>query len=162
MLSFDSTWQWNLCSSVRVQRFRDGVSLSIIWSGCDVCHVRVSFYTLHLKQFACFFSGSDIQSSYRLCSFRIPGTRSIRYLLAGPSTVCDMPASISLCVQLTLMNSSPQGLQRVWKLPEPSDSKIWRVPSDSEPRMTVQARPSSNLAVRQSVDKVDKDWLLGA
>jgi hypothetical protein len=40
----------------------------------------------------------------------------------------------------------------IWRLPEPSDSKIWSwVPWDSEPRITVLARASSNLAFSQPV-----------
>jgi hypothetical protein len=45
---------------------------------------------------------------------------------------------------------SPREGGVVWRLPEPSDSKIWSwVPWDSEPRITVLARTSCNLAVSQ-------------
>jgi hypothetical protein len=49
-----------------------------------------------------------------------------------------------------------------WRLPEPSDSKIWSwVPWESEPRITVLARASSNLAVSSSVSQSLKGWYIG-
>jgi hypothetical protein len=43
-------------------------------------------------------------------------------------------------------------MRLVWRLSEPSDSKIWSWdPCDSEPKITVLARARNNLAVSQSV-----------
>jgi hypothetical protein len=46
---------------------------------------------------------------------------------------------------------------RMWRLSEPSDSKIWSwVSWDSEPRITMLARAISNLAVSESV--IEWEW----
>jgi hypothetical protein len=52
----------------------------------------------------------------------------------------------------------------VWRIPEPSDRKIWSwVKWGSEPRMAVLARASSNVGVIQSVSQLSQlqPWVIG-
>jgi hypothetical protein len=50
---------------------------------------------------------------------------------------------------LTLTKPVSRVKSESWRLPEPLETKIWSwVPWDSEPRITVQVRASSNLAVK--------------
>jgi hypothetical protein len=60
---------------------------------------------------------------------------------------------------ITRTSSSSQSREVVWRLPEPWESKIWSwVLWDSEPRITMLVRASSNLAVSQPESWDSKIW----